>query len=103
MSGSGDGVDVTYQDMHDAGDHLIEEHERIEKELDDLKAYVDNLVEDGYVTSASSKAFHESYEEFTTGVKQVLEGMQGMGNFLHTAADGFEEQDIDLAAAARGE
>ncbi|MBB0244860.1 WXG100 family type VII secretion target [Streptomyces alkaliphilus] len=95
-------IGLTYQDMHDAGDHLIAEHERMERELDDLKTYVDNLVEDGYVTAESSKAFQESYEEFSAGVKQTLEGMQGMGNFLHAAADGFEEQDISLKNAIQG-
>ncbi|SFB94060.1 WXG100 family type VII secretion target [Streptomyces aidingensis] len=95
-------MNVTYDDMHDAGDHLISEYERLDRELDDLKTYVDNLTEDGYVTSASSSAFNTSYEEFSTGLKQMLEGLQGMGNFLHMAADTMEQTDQDLKSAIEG-
>lgn len=102
MASDNDDIGITYDDMHDAGDHLISEQERIEKELDDLEAYVKDLVEDGYTTSQSSRAFDESYQDFTRGAKQVLEGMQGMGQFLHMAATGFEDQDQEFANEASG-
>ncbi len=63
---------------------------------------VDDLTQDGFSTVQASEAFHEVYEEFTTNVTQMIESMNGLGNFLIMAADGFEGQDIDFAAAVRG-
>ncbi|MGP4113528.1 WXG100 family type VII secretion target [Streptomyces sp. 4N509B] len=95
-------MDVTYQDMHDAGDHLTEEHTTLDEKLEELKNYIRDLTENGYVTSASSGAFNEAYEDFTNGAKQTLEGMTGMAQFLHDTADSLQEQDEERAAAIRG-
>ena len=95
-------MDVTYQDMHDAGDHLTEEHGSLDEKLDTLKNYIHDLTENGYVTSASSTAFNEAYQDFTNGAKQALEAMLTMAQFLHDTADGLEEQDEERAAAVRG-
>lgn len=95
-------MNVTYQDMHDAGDHLTTEHGTLEDKLNELKDYVRGLTEDGYVTSASSEAFYEAYNDFTDGVRQTLEGMLGMAQFLHDTADSLEEQDQERASAVRG-
>lgn len=95
-------VDVTYDSMHAAGDHLTTEHGELDGKLEELKNYVKDLVENGYTTSQSSGAFDEAYEEFTAGVKQVLEGMLGMAGFLHDTADGMEQFDADRAAAVNG-
>ncbi|MGP3972155.1 WXG100 family type VII secretion target [Streptomyces sp. 6N223] len=102
MGDGRDGMNLTYDQMHDAGDHLISEHERLRGELDDIKTYVDDLLEDGFTTQQASGAFGDSYTEFTEGVKQMLEGMEGMGNFLHSAADGLEDQDAEYASQVSG-
>lgn len=95
-------MNVTYQDMHDAADHLKNEHSSLEDKLEELKNYIADLTENGYVTSASSKAFMEAYEEFTSGAKQTLEGMTGMADFLSSTADSMEEEDESRAASIRG-
>jgi WXG100 family type VII secretion target len=95
-------IQVTYDEMREAGDRLISEYETMDAKLEELQSYIDGLVSDGYVTSRSSRAFDESYREFTQGAKKVLEGLQGMGNFLKTAADTMEETDAGLESAIRG-
>jgi WXG100 family type VII secretion target len=95
-------VDVTYQEMHDAGDHLTTEHGNLEDKLGELRDYIRNLTEDGYVTSASSEAFNETFSDFTDGARQTLEAMTGLAQFLHDTADSMEEQDQDRANAIRG-
>jgi WXG100 family type VII secretion target len=98
----GKDMDVTYDDMHGAADHLTTQHGDLKETLDTLKDYVRNLTEDGYVTSASSEAFYEAYNEFTDGVTQTLEGMLGMASFLDDTANSLEEQDQERAASVRG-
>ncbi|RKN07881.1 WXG100 family type VII secretion target [Streptomyces radicis] len=95
-------IDVTYDDMREAGDRLISEYELMDQKLDELQSYIDGLLAAGYTTSRSSGAFDDSYREFTQGAKKVLEGLQGMGNFLKTAAQAMEDTDTGLESSIRG-
>lgn len=95
-------VNVTYEQMDSAAGKLESGQTEIEGQLSALKAQVDQLVNDGYVTDSSSKAFSQSYEEFNTGAKQVIEGLTGMAKYLRTAAQTFEEADSQLANALKG-
>ena len=90
-------VQVTYQDMRSAGDKLVTGQHEINSQLDALKREIDNLVASGYVTSVSSGKFEASYTEFNSGVRNVLDGLHGMSQYLHAAADTFETADNDLA------
>ena len=92
-------VNVTYQDMNAAGDKLVQGRQEIETQLTQLKRLVDELVSAGYVTDASSKQFQASYEEFNTGVTKTIEGLNGMGQYLKTAAQTFQDADTQLASS----
>ncbi|QIP71980.1 WXG100 family type VII secretion target [Streptomyces sp. VN1] len=94
-------LDVTYDDMRSAAKHVVKEKEKLQEKLDGLRKYISNLVEGGYVTKSSSKAFDENFDEFTKGAKETLDGLDGMGNYLTTAADKFEQIDEELAKQAR--
>lgn len=95
-------VNVTYQEMRDAAGKLTNGQAEIEGKLQELQAYVQNLVNSGYVTDASSKAFDASYEEFTHGAKQTISGLEGMSKFLQQAAQTFEDADTSLASQIGG-
>ncbi|WP_030678169.1 WXG100 family type VII secretion target [Streptomyces sp. NRRL B-1347] len=95
-------LDVTYQDMRDAAKHVVKEKDKLKEKLDALRKYIANLVETGYVTKSSSKAFDENFDEFVRGAKDMLDGLDGMGDYLTTAADKFEQIDDELGKAARG-
>ena len=95
-------VNVTYEQMTTAAGKLEAGQAEIEGQLGELKAQVDDLVNNGYVTDSSSKAFQQSYDEFNQGARQVIEGLTGMGKYLRTAAQTFEEADTTLANALKG-
>jgi WXG100 family type VII secretion target len=95
-------LDVTFDDMETAAKQLRDGQEEIEGKLGDLKAKVDDLVNSGYVTDRSSKAFDESYTEFNTGVTNVVEGLDGMATYLDEAANALRETDEELAKALQG-
>jgi WXG100 family type VII secretion target len=97
-----DGLNLTYEEIRAVATKLESEHERFERELGDLKGEVDDLVESGF-QAASSRAFQESFADFADGLKQMLEGLTGLGGFLNMAADQFEETDAALEGQARGE
>lgn len=90
-------VNVTYAEMRDAGKQLQAGKNDIESRLDQLKRQVDQLVQGGYVTDASSKQFQDSYEDFHQGARQTINGLEGMNSYLHSAADAFEQTDQQLS------
>jgi WXG100 family type VII secretion target len=98
----GQNVSVTYQDMRDAGTKLHNGQTEIEQKLADLKKLVNSLVNGGYVTDRSSKQFEQSYDEFNEGAKKTIQGLEGMGKFLNSAADAFEKADEELAKGLKG-
>lgn len=90
-------VNVTYEEMRAAGKQLQTGKADIESRLSQLKSQVDSLVAGGYVTDVSSKQFQASYEEFNQGARQTIEGLEGMNQYLQTAADTFQQTDQQLS------
>lgn len=94
-------LNVTYADMQSAASQLKSGEQQIQSDLARLKSLVDNLVASGYVTDASSKQFEASYTQFNTGATKMIEGLNGMGQYLDAAAKAFNETDTHLAAALK--
>ena len=92
-------VNVTYQQMEDAAGRLLNGRTEIDGMLGQLKGLVDQLVAEGYVTDSSSKSFSSSYDEFTTGAKNMIAGLDGMAQYLNQAAATFRDADTQLASA----
>jgi len=92
-------VNVTYDQMADAASRLRSGKEEIVEKIGEMKKLVDGLVNAGYVTDSSSKAFEASYNEFNDGASKTIEGLKGMGDYLDTAAQTFREADEQLAKA----
>jgi WXG100 family type VII secretion target len=87
--------------MESAAKQLTSGHEEITTRLTSLKTMVDGLVQNGYVTDSSSKAFESSYQEFNKGITQTLDGLHGMSSYLSAAAKAFGDTDTQLANALK--
>ena len=92
-------VNVTYQQLHDQATKLNNGRVEIENQLTALKAQVDALVAEGFVTDAASKSFQQSYETFTKGASETISGLEGMAGYLTQAAQTFQDVDSQLANA----
>ena len=95
-------LNVTYADMQSAAKQLQSGEHQIEGDLANLKKLVDNLVAGGYITDVSSKQFEASYTEFNTGATKMIQGLNGMAQYLDAAAKAFHETDTQLASALKG-
>ena len=95
------GLKVSYAEMHAAGGKLTAGQATIEGELAGLQGVIDNLIQEGFTTDSAGPAFEGAYTEFTTGVKQVLEGLTGMAKYLTAAAQTFSDADTQLASALK--
>jgi WXG100 family type VII secretion target len=98
----GANLSVTYHEMSAAAARLRDGQQQIETQLEGLKRLVDSLVNGGYVTDSSSKAFDASYSEFNDGARRTIEGLDGMGHYLDQAAQTFQQADQQLASALQG-
>jgi WXG100 family type VII secretion target len=98
----GANLNVTYHEMSDAATRLRDGQQQIESQLEALKKLVDSLVNGGYVTDSSSKAFDTSYTEFNDGARKTIQGLDGMGRYLDRAAQTFQAADEQLASALKG-
>ena len=94
-------VNVTYAEMQSAAKQLQSGEQQIEADLSRLKKLVDNLVAGGYITDSSSKQFETSYTEFNTGATKMIQGLNGMGQYLDAAAKAFQDTDTQLANALK--
>jgi WXG100 family type VII secretion target len=94
-------VNVTYAEMQSAARQLQAGEQTMEGDLSKLKRLVDNLVAGGYVTDASSKQFEASYTQFNTGATKMVQGLNGMGQYLDAAVKAFTETDTQLAASLK--
>lgn len=96
-------INVTFDDLRTAADQLTSGQGDLETRLLELKNYVDNLVSEGYVTSSSSGAFQEQYQQFTTSANNTVGALAGLSGFLRSAADALQQTDDALASTIRGQ
>lgn len=96
-------LNVTYEELRTAGNQLINGKGDLENRLMELKSYIDNLVSEGYVTSSSSGAFQEQYHQFTQSATTAISALDGLSNFLKSAADALQQTDESLASSIRGQ
>jgi WXG100 family type VII secretion target len=87
--------------MHDAATQLTNGEHQISSDLDRLQGIITNLVASGFVTDQASKAFDDSYQQFTSGAKNMMQGLDGMAQYLNKAASTMQETDSSLASAIR--
>lgn len=96
-------LNVTYDDLRAAADQLASGEGDINDRLGSLQGYIDTLVSGGYVTSASSGAFHEQYVTFTSSAKLTVSALEGLAQFLRSAAESLQQTDESLASSIRGQ
>lgn len=92
-------LNVTYGDIEEAVSKLKSGQSDLVNKLNELKAMVDGLVSGGFVTDKASGAFQQSYEQFTKGATETVNGLEGMQSFLTKTKEAMSQLDSDLAAA----
>lgn len=86
-------VNVNYESMENAAQRLSAGQEEITSQLTQLKAMVDELVDNGFVTDVASGSFHEAYTEFNTSITQAIEALDAMSRYLNTTVGTFRDAD----------
>jgi len=94
-------ISLTYDQISQISRSLDQGRQNIDDQLTTMKQQVDELISSGFVTDQASGAFGQSYQEFTTGSTQTIDGMQKMTSFLDNAVSSMQDLDSQLAAGIR--
>jgi WXG100 family type VII secretion target len=94
-------VNVTFQDLMDQASRFDARRDEMTGLLDQLMAEVESLTSSGFTTDQASGAFMDSYEQFTSGTKEAVDGLTGMSMFLRRSSEILQEVDARLAAGIR--
>ncbi|MCP2029981.1 WXG100 family type VII secretion target [Okibacterium sp. HSC-33S16] len=95
-------MNVTYSEMTDAATRLTTGKEDLVSKLTELQTQVNSLVQNGFVTDQASGAFQTSYDQFTKGTTEAVNGLEGMSQFLTKAAEALGNVDSELAKGISG-
>ena len=93
---------VTYDEMTRVANLLETGMTDMQGTLANLQSEVQKLIEAGFTTNQASGAFLGSYEQFTSGANNTVNGLTGMTGFLRTAVNVMQEGDQAMAAAVPG-
>jgi WXG100 family type VII secretion target len=95
-------LNVTYDDLRDSAQRLLAGRDDLNAKLTELSNLVQNLTANGFQAEQSSAAYRDSYEQFTSGTRTAIDGLEGLSQFLVAAADALQQTDEGLANAIRG-
>jgi WXG100 family type VII secretion target len=95
-------LNVTYDDLRNTAQRLRGGQDDLNAKLTELSGLIQDLTANGFQAEASSAAYRDSYEKFTSGTRSAVEGLEGLAQFLVSAADQLQQTDEGLAAAIRG-
>ena len=95
-------LNVTYDDLRDTASRLVAGQQDLQNKLVELSNVVQNLTANGFQAEQSSAAYRDSFEQFTTGTRQAVDGLEGLAKFLTSAADTLQQTDEGLASALKG-
>ncbi|MFE2750212.1 WXG100 family type VII secretion target [Streptomyces scopuliridis] len=93
-------VSVGYDGVQQAASRLISGQTEMSEKLQTLKSMVDQLVAGEFRTQMASPRFQESYQQWTTGAQNMIQGLEGMAGFLNNVVSGHQELDTRLAGGA---
>lgn len=95
-------LNVTYDDLRDTASRLVTGQQDLQNKLVELSNLVQNLTSNGFQAEQSSAAYRDSFEQFTTGTRQAVDGLEGLSKFLTSAADALQQTDEGLASSLKG-
>jgi uncharacterized protein YukE len=95
-------LNVTYDDLREAAQRLTAGQDDLNNKLVELSNLVSNLTANGFQAEQSSAAYRDSFEQFTTGTRSAVDGLEGLSKFLISAADALQQTDEGLASAIKG-
>ncbi|MEU5540467.1 WXG100 family type VII secretion target [Streptomyces sp. NPDC020362] len=77
---------------------LLNDFSQLQDKLNEVKGKISNLLADGYSTPAAQQKFSPFFDEFAKGFDQVNQGLQGIGQYVKTVGEAFDQTDSQLGS-----
>lgn len=91
-------VHVDYDQVSNSVTQMQSGKSDMEAQLGRLQAMITNLVGSGFKTDLASPKFQESYTQWNTGAKNVMQGLDGMAGFLKNVISQHHDLDSSLSS-----
>lgn len=88
------------EDARAAADDVKRAAADAQSAIESLRSRLSTL--EGSFRGQTATAFDNKYNEWHTGAKQMMEGLDGLGQFLESAANTIEQADQDIANQLNG-
>lgn len=92
-------VNISYQSLHETATKIQASREQIHRELDGLRSKIEQLVSSGFVTQRSSSAFLNAFNQYNSGAKKTIDGLDQVITYLNKVEQTYRETDQSLANA----
>lgn len=91
-------ISVSYEEIQAGARRLDQGRTNIEEQLESLRKMIDQLVQTSFRTQNASPKFQQSYQQWNSGTKQAIAGLEGMSAFLKKAVQGHQDLDTNLTS-----
>jgi WXG100 family type VII secretion target len=78
---------------------LLNDFSELTQKLSEVRGKVQSLLSDGYQTPAAQQRFQPFFDQFAKGFDQVNQSLQGIGQYVKTVGDTFDQTDTQLGAS----
>ncbi len=95
-------VHVDYAALQNAASRLRAGQQEMETQLTQLKSLINSLADNGFRTDQASGKFQHAYEQWDTGTRNAIRGLETMSGFLNTAVSQHQQLDATLSQSAGG-
>src|SRR4051812_24274895 len=93
-------INVSYDQINGAAAQLDQGRDALQLQIQQLNTLIQNLTNDGFVTTAASGAYQQSFTTYSNGARQTIDGLTGLADFLRKTALTLQETDQAIANAA---
>jgi WXG100 family type VII secretion target len=95
-------ISVSYDEVKSAAGRMKTAQQSMTDQVAQLKSMIENLVQSGFQTQLASGKFRDSYTQWDTGARNVIDGLGGMSSFLDQVVAKHQELDSTLGSQLGG-
>ncbi|MFG1779622.1 WXG100 family type VII secretion target [Micromonospora sp. NPDC049051] len=90
-------VNIGYDGLQRAAGQLRTGQTEMTQRLQTMKSMIDQLVTSEFRTQLASSRFQDSYQQWSTGAQNMIDGLEGMAAFLNDTIREYQDLDNRLA------
>ncbi|MFE5819985.1 WXG100 family type VII secretion target [Streptomyces sp. NPDC056479] len=92
-------ININPEDIEEAANWLRTQKETLQQGLQEADTKMADVVAAAYSTPGSETKFKPYWDEYNTGTKSAIEGLEGVSQFLSSVARAFVDTDDQTAGS----